>query len=53
MKKIILTLFLSLFFSNVTFAEDRFNAWVFNDTKISEKCLKTFYPQLKNSILDG
>ena len=44
MKKILLTTICILFCSSILYADDRYKPWVYNETKISEKCLKNLYP---------
>ena len=44
MKKILFTTICLLFWSSILYADDRYKPWVYNDTKISEKCLKHLYP---------
>ena len=43
-KKILGTVFLILFWFSTLYADDRYKPWVYNDIKISEKCLKHLYP---------
>ena len=42
--KILGTVFLILFWFSTLYADDRYKPWVYNDVKISEKCLKHLYP---------
>ena len=44
MKKTFLILTIILSWSSALYADDRYKPWVYNDTKISEKCLKHLYP---------
>lgn len=44
MKKLLGTIFLFLFSCSTLYADDRYKPWVYNDVKISEKCLKHLYP---------
>ena len=44
MKKLLGTLFLILFCCSTLYADDRYKPWVYNNVKISEKCLKHLYP---------
>ena len=44
MKKLLGTVFLILFCCSSLYADDRYKPWVYNDVKISEKCLKHLYP---------
>ena len=44
MKKLLGTVFLILFSCSILYADDRYKPWVYNDVKISEKCLKHLYP---------
>ena len=44
MKKFLSIIFLGLLLSGNANADDRFNSWIYNETKISEKCLKHLYP---------
>ena len=44
MKKLLGTVFLILFSCSTLYADDRYKPWVYNNVKISEKCLKHLYP---------
>ena len=44
MKKLLGIAVLILFWCSTLYADDRYNPWVYNDVKISEKCLKHLYP---------
>ncbi|MDA7547365.1 hypothetical protein N8713_02690, partial [Candidatus Pelagibacter sp.] len=44
MKKLLGTVFIILFSCSILYADDRYKPWVYNDVKISEKCLKHLYP---------
>ena len=44
MKKLLGTVFLILFCCSTLYADDRYKPWVYNNVKISEKCLKHLYP---------
>ena len=44
MKKLLGTVFLILLCCSTLYADDRYKPWVYNDVKISEKCLKHLYP---------
>ncbi|MDA7574277.1 hypothetical protein N8741_01590 [Candidatus Pelagibacter sp.] len=44
MKKLLGIAVLILFWCSTLYANDRYKPWVYNDVKISEKCLKHLYP---------
>ena len=44
MKKLLGIAVLILFWCSTLYADDRYKPWVYNDVKISEKCLKHLYP---------